>query len=259
MRELCHRCHSELPEPAAGSSRGDEDAILFCPRCAAPQILLPEHMRTEVSSAPTTGNAPPPRPAGFNARHATGPKSVDWRAALTAAAVVAAVSALLILGRLAVPAISILSLFWTLGGAVIALGLYSRYRPDARMDAGVGLRVGVASGLLMVAGMAIALAATGILLRFGTHRLAGFDAATDQIFAAFRKQWVQQMQDQNQPADIQQQLLTFMDSHEFRAGSVVFYMGFFGGIILLISACGGAFAGMLRASQSARPGLRRGE
>jgi len=260
MREHCHRCHGELPDRAAANPYDDEGALLFCPRCGAPQILLPDHMRVEaaeVRPANSTGAMPPPRPAAAAGTVAAG--QVDWRAALAAGALVAGVGAVLELIGLKSNAASFLSVLWTMGGAVIALGLYARHRPRAWMDARVGLRVGVATGLVLVAAMGIALAATGVVMRYGTHSLASFDSEVAANFELMRQQLVVRMQEQQQPAQVQQKILGFMGSQEVRAGLAVFYMGLLGGVVVLISAGGGAFAGMMRTSQSPRPGLRRGD
>jgi hypothetical protein len=257
MREYCHRCHGELPEPAAGSSRGDEETILFCPRCGAPQIRLPEHMRTdtpETHPATTTGALPPPRPAGVG----VGPGHIEWRAAMRSMASVAVVAAALLLIGFGVGIGSSLCILWTISSGVIALGFYGRIRPRATVDARIGLRVGVATGLLVIAALAITLASVGAVLRFGTHRMAGFDAEAAQLFETFRLQMIDRMRDQNSPQDVQRGILNFMSSPEFRAGAGLFVLGFYGSLILLISAGGGAFAGMLRASRSPRPGLHRG-
>jgi hypothetical protein len=253
MHELCHRCHGELPASTSGDS-----PLIFCPHCAAPQLLLPEFMRVEVAPvAPTTGAVPPPRPAGSYSTVRQG--QVDWHAALAATGVVAGVGALLMVTGMEFSAASLLSILWTMSGAVIALGLYAHSRPQASMDARIGLRVGTATGLLMIAAMSIALAGTGLVMRFGTHSLGGFDSELAQIFELNRQHFIQLMHEQNQPADIQTKMLSLMDSPEFHAGFAVAYVGVVGGIILALSAGGGAFAGMLRASRSPRPGLRRGD
>jgi hypothetical protein len=254
MRELCHRCHGELPASITGDS-----PLVFCPHCAAPQLLLSESVRIELPvAAPTTGALPPPRPIGFQSLNPR-PGQVDWRAAIAATGLVAAIGAALLVGGLEFSAVSLLSVIWTMSGAVIALGLYSRSRPRAWMDARIGLRVGSAAGLLMIAAMSIALAGTGVIMRFGTHSLGSFDADIAQVFEVNRQHLVQMMQQQNQPADLQARLLGLMNSPEFHAGFAMTYIALLGGIILLLSAGGGAFAGMLRASHSPRPGLRRGD
>ncbi len=254
MHVHCHRCHATLPPAAPGSSRGDEDALLFCPRCGAPQILLPEHLRPDSPAdfaTGSTGTAPPPRPAS------TSP--VDWQAAIKAGAWVAAVGVLLALLGLRYSAASLLCTLWVISGAVVALGLYARSRPQSRLDAKLGLRIGVATGLLMGAAIGIGFAVVGLVMRFGTHSMQGFDAEMAQVFGLFRAQMVDRLTEQNQPPILQQSMLGFMDSQEFKAGAVLSYAGLLGCLIVLFSACGGAFAGMLRAAQSPRHGLRRGD
>jgi hypothetical protein len=253
MRERCHRCHGELPEAATG-----DGPLLFCPHCAAPQLLLPEALRIETPEATTTGALPPPRPAGSPAP-AVRPGQVDWRAALAASGVVAGVAAALLVVRIAFPATAPVSLLWTLGGSIVALRLYTRSRPQASMDARIGLRVGATAGLMMTAALAIALAAMGTLLRFGTHAMGSFDAEAAQTFEANRQLVMQMMQEQNQPADARMKLLALMNSSEYRAGVAIGSLGMMGGLILLFSAGGGAFTGMLRGSRSTRPGLHRGD
>src|SRR5579863_2620784 len=226
MRELCHRCHGELPPSIAGDRHDDESAILFCPCCGAPQIRLPDHMRAEtpaVAAPNTTGAVPPPRPAGF------GPGQIDWRAALPAAALVALIGIVLMVIGFEFAAASFLSTIWIMGAAVIVLGLYTRSRPQAWMDSRVGLRIGFTTGLTMIAAMGIALAATGVIMRFGTHSLGGFDAELAQSFDTMRAQMMLRMQEQEQPADLQQKVLGFMSSPEAHAGIAIFYLFVTGG------------------------------
>ena len=254
MPELCHRCHGELPSSPIGNRHDDEAAPLFCPRCGSPQILLPDHMRIETPAVPnTTGTLPPPRPAG----HAPG--QIDWRAALPANALVALVGVVLLAIGLKFSAASFLSTLWTMGAAVIALGLYARSRPQAWMDARTGLRIGFTTGIFMIAAMGIVLAGTGVVRRFGTHSLAGFDTQLAQFFETLRGQMVLRLQEQAQPPDVQQKILGFMGSPEARAGVAVFYVFLTGGFILMLSAGGGAFAGMMRGAQAQRLGRRRSE
>ena len=254
MHALCHRCHGELPSSPAGSRHDDDAAILFCPRCGAPQILLPEHMHVEVPiSTTTTGAVPPPRPAG------SGPGQVDWQAAIRAGSFVAFVAAVLLVVGLVFSPVSFLSTLWTMGAAVIALGLYTRSRPQAYMDARVGLRIGVATGAMVIAAMVMVLAGTGVVMRFGTHGLTGFDAEMAQTFEIVRARAAISLQEQGQPADVQQKILAFVGSPEARAGLAVFYLSLTGFFILLLSAGGGAFAGMMRGAQAQRLGQRSGD
>jgi hypothetical protein len=255
MRHLCHRCHAELPEAAAGASHGDQDALLFCPRCGAPQILLPEHMRSDPPPEPvrTTGTAPPPRLGSV-------PGQVEWQAALSVIALVALVGAVLAAFGARFDGAAFLATFWTLGAAGVVLGVYNRQRPQAWMDARVGLRVGLATGLLLAAAMGVATAAVGVTMRFGAHsNAAAKDAESARDLAAAEAQASGWMQMQTQPREIQEKFHGFIHSPEAMAGSALFRFGLLGGLIVLLSAGEGAFAGMLRGSRATRPGLRRGD
>ncbi len=161
-------------------------------------------------------------------------------------------------------AVSLLSTLWTIGGAVIALGLYARHRPRAWMDARVGLRLGVATGLLMIAAIAMALSVTGVVVRYGMHGMAQFDQASAQSRKDMQARVLAWLDQQNQDKDLQQKYVTIfnsprMNSPEMQAGSALFGSAVEGFFIVLLSAGGGAFAGRLRATQAPRPGLRRGD
>lgn len=263
MGEHCHRCHGELPARASGGERGApsrvEDTLLFCPHCSAPQILLPDHMRVERESVEdSTGALPPPRLPGEGA--GAGVKGqIEWRVALSSAGLVAVVGALLTLAGMKLEALSIVSTFWVMGASVLSLGLYTRRRPGAWVDGRVGLRIGLVTGLLLVAALGMGLALTGVIARFGVHRMGGLDALLAQQFEGVRAQMASRMQEQNQARDFQEKLLGFLGSPEVRGGLVLFYLGFVGGVIVLLSVGGGAFSGMLRGSRGRGAGLRQGD
>lgn len=257
MNELCHRCHGELPTLTPGDERGGagrlEDVLLFCPHCSAPQILLPEHMRVETESqkaAASTGTMPPPKLDG--SQEVVALESVDWRAAATSCAYVAVAGAVLTVAGLRFHAFSIMSTFWVMGAAVMALGLYTRKRPHAQMDGRVGMRIGAVTGLMLIAAMGLGLASAGVTARFAAHDMAGFDATLTQQLGIMRAQTIEKLKDQNSGAEMQARLLNFMDSAEVRAGLVVLYAGFVSCLIMLISMGGGAFSGMMRKGAAGR-------
>lgn len=211
MYAFCHRCHAELPGSANLPSRSGEDVALFCAQCGAPQLCLPDHMRLDPpgESAPgtlTTGSLPPPRLAAFP------PHRIDWHAALRSAAIVAAVSAALGVASLSFTFLSLAYFIWTIGGAIVALGLYARWRPHARMDAGVGLRIGSVTGLLMIAFLGVAFTLTGLVARFGTHSMAGFDAQLTQQMALLEQQMKLSVAQQHRPPDVEQKLGEFIST-----------------------------------------------
>jgi hypothetical protein len=261
MRELCHRCHGELPSSPAGSRHDDDAVVLFCPRCGAPQILLPEHMHIEapvVATPSTTGAIPPPRPGGV------GQSQIDWRVAIASGAIVAGVGAVLSVLGMKLLAFSFFSLMWTISCAVITLGLYARRRPIQRMDARVGMRIGLAAGVLMVSAIAMATATTGVVLRFGTHQMARFDRESAQRRKEIQVQFLAFLEKQTQDKDLIAQYSAALNSPqanspEMLAGSALAGGAVQGFFILLLSAGGGAFAGMMRASQAQRLDRRRGD
>ena len=256
MLDLCHRCHGELPLSAPGTQGNEsvEERALYCPHCGAPQLRLPDYMRQETPSASidsagadgedsapfSTSRTPPPRP-----------REVEWRAALTSGAIVSGIAAALVVLGLKVPFASFLSTIWVIGAAAIALGLYARKRPQASMDGRIGLRIGLATGVMMIAAIAVALAVTGLVVRFGLHHMSGFDANVSQQMTAMQQQLGDRMSDQQQPAAFRQHMLGFLGSPEVRGGLAIFYLATFGFIILLFAAGGGAFAGMMRHARRA--------
>ncbi len=255
MVRLCHRCHAELPGPSSarglgGSAASDDEHALFCPRCGAPQIQLPEYLRTELTpvggeaQASTTGKVPPPRP-----------QLVEWTTVLLCIAPVALVTAALSVAGLVAPAASFVNTLCILGGSGVVLGLYRSRRPLARIDGRVGLRIGVLTGLVMIAMMGIALAATGLTVRFAAHGMGPFDADMAHQFSTVQAQLTDKMQAQSQGRDAQMRVIEYMSSPEVRAGLTLFYLTLISGFILMITTAGGGFAGML---QTRRRGLPRG-
>jgi len=255
MRELCHRCHRELPAGAAADRHDDENAVHFCPFCAAPQLLLPEHMRVEppVVSGATTGTLPPPPPSGLN------PNQIDWRTAILAGALVAAVGAVLAVLAKKYEAMSLLSIIWTISCAVIVLGLYARNSPAQRLTARAGLRIGVVAGLLVIAANAMAIAATGVVLRFKTQQMAEFDKEYAERRQEVQPQVVAFLQQQGQDQAAVTKFIDTLNSPEMKAGSALLFGAFQSFVILLLSAGGGAFAGMMRAAQAQRLGRHRSD
>ena len=250
MQGVCHRCQAELPGAAGGLVQHSDDLVLFCPRCGAPQLLLQEHMRIdEPPGQATTGTLPPPRVGG------KGTRSIDWRRALLAGGAVAFVGAVLVLVGLNVNVVAFLAFCWLLGGAVISVLLYSRQKPRIRIDARVGLRIGFVTGVLMVGALGVGGAATGVVLRFGTHGLDAFDrqsAEQNRLGQAWAVHW---MEAHNEDKEVQEKYVSFvnsplMTSPEMKAGAQLAQLAFQGLLLLLVASGGGAFAGMLQRSHS---------
>ena len=251
MYATCHRCHADLPRPVAATgstySALSPEAMLFCPHCSAPQILLPEHMRplapargVQQAGNQTTGSAPPPHP-----------RFIEWPAALRSAAIVAGFGALLKVLALVAPPLALVATPWVAGCSILALGLYMRQRPGAFMDARTGLRIGAATGILMVAALGIAFAASGMVARFALHRMLGFDNELSRQLELMRAQMAVALTQQNQPADLTSAILGFVASPEVRGGLGLAYLGISGFIVMLLATAGGALSGMLRVRREA--------
>jgi hypothetical protein len=246
MYRICHRCHRDLPGNLAGHassafSASDDEHALFCPWCGAPQLQLQEHVRAELAadtSTRTTGAVPPPRP-----------QMVDWMLVLNCVAPVALVTAVLVVFGQVYGLASFLSTLCVLGGPGIVLGLYRTRRPVARIDGKIGLRVGLLTGLLMVTAMGIALAATGVVERFGLHNMASFDDDFTKQLAQSQQaslQMAQQLSGTSLDAEAQKKQMHYLASPEFRAANALGIL-FTGGAFLLVLTTGfGGFAGLLQ-------------
>ena len=231
MFEVCHRCQSELAEFPERLPRAER--LLFCPHCSAPQIRLPEHMRSEGDAAPIRGVAPPPRVAG---------PGIDWRAVLPTAAWVAGVGGLLSVLGLLNGFIDALSPLWVLASGSIVLTAYLRRRPNAWMNATAGWRVGVVTGLLLVGAKGAGLGAAGVVARFATHSMEAYDAQTARSLQAQQAMVASMFPAQS--ADQQFQAYQAMFARpEWQAGSALVGLGLMGGVVVVFAGLGGMFSG----------------
>jgi uncharacterized Tic20 family protein len=177
----------------------------------------------------STGVTPPPRP-----------QQVDWKTAIRCAVVVSLVAAVLSVASTRLPALSFLSWFWTVSGAVIALGLYQRRRPQAWMDAGVGARIGIVVGVILVMSIAIAMAGAGLVARFNLHAMGNFDA---ELHTQIEKAATMNPQ----PAEV----MRYVYSPEFKAGAMLAGFAMMAGFVMVLSTIGGAVSGMVRTRREA--------
>lgn len=221
MQELCHRCNGELVS--------GEGASPFCPHCGAPQIYLSEAAEADSTSGEdSTGVLPPPPP-----------QEVEWKTAILCAILVALVAAVFSVVSTKVPAFSFVSWLWTVSSSVVALGIYQRRKPQARMDAGVGARIGVVVGLTLITSIGITMAIAGLVARFGLHNMGTFDAE-------LRSQIEKAASANPQPAE----MMRYIYSPEFRAGMMLAGFSILAGMVMLMSTVGGAVGGLLRTRRS---------
>jgi len=220
MHEFCHRCGGELISGDGGSP--------FCPHCGAPQIYLSEATETDSPVADSTGVLPPPHP-----------QEVEWKTAILCAILVALVGALLSVLSTKLPAFSFVSWLWTVSASVVALGLYQRRKPQARIDAMVGARIGIVVGLTLIVAIAVTMATAGLVARFGLHSMGAFDAE-------LRAQIDKAAAANPQPAEV----MRYIYSPEFRAGMMLAGFAMLAGFIMILSTLGGAVGGLLRTRRS---------
>lgn len=223
MQEHCHRCNGDLTP--------GNDITPFCPHCGAPQLYLPDYENAETTPTPSTEN-----PLTLH------PQLIEWRTAIRCAALVTAVAVLFSLAALGLPVIGLICVAWVLSASMTTLALYQRRRPVAGMDAGIGARIGLTTGLLLIAGLGFALAIGGLIARYGLHSMSQFDTETATRMAAARAT----LTAAHQPPE----MLHFFDLPEFRAGMMLTGIAIYAAIILFLSTLGGALGGFLRTRRS---------
>ncbi|MBB5058623.1 hypothetical protein HDF16_003337 [Granulicella aggregans] len=238
MRETCHRCGGDLPDfEAAGDMRSP-----FCPHCGAPQLLLSDYSEplstglesTDASGAPSTGTLPPPRP-----------NRIDWPMALRGAIFVSLVAAALSLLAAGLPNFTVIGSVWVVSASLTTLALYQRRRPLAAMNAGVGARIGLLVGIMLVSILAVTLSAGLCIARFKLGAMADFDAK----MALGMKAQVDQFA---ATGSIPAEKLAFFNSPQFRTGCMLFSFWVILFAVLLISVFGGAVGGLLRTRRISR-------
>jgi len=206
----------------------------FCPHCGAPQLTLAlenQSVQTggEVAVAASTGTAAPPRV-----------QQVEWKTAIRCAAAVGAVAAVLSVVALRVDVLSPLSFLWIMSGSLITLGFYQKRKPAAWMDVRIGARIGVVVGICMALELGAAMAGAGLVARFLLHSMGSFDTQMTAQIQLVEKT----MQQQSTP--VPAEFARFLNSPEFRAGSMLATFAFLSLGLLVLSTLGGAFAGLLR-------------
>jgi hypothetical protein len=230
MHETCHLCGGELAEGSGESP--------FCPHCGTPQLFLALENQSaatggEAGGAVSTGVPAPPRA-----------RDVEWKTAIRCATAVAGVGSVLMLVALPdwrmSPLFSSVNFLWIMSASLITLGFYQKRRPTAQMDVRVGARIGVLVGICLALELGAAMAGAGLVARYVLHSMGNFDAGMAAQIAVAQK--TMQQQATPSPASI----LRFVGSPEFRAWMMLGSFGLMSAGLLVVSALGGAFAGLLR-------------
>ncbi len=212
----------------------------FCPHCGTPQLFLAlENQSVETGGepavgadgTPSTGTLPPPRP-----------QQVEWKTAIRSAALVAGIGSVLSFAGFHADVLSLVSFLWIMSASVITLAIYQKRKPSAWIDVRVGARIGVVVGVCLAVGLGIVAAGSGLVARFGLHSMGGFDSQMAQM----QMQAVRTQMQQQPNAKLPAWWFGFANSPEFRAGAMLAVFGFVSACLLVMSAIGGAFAGMMR-------------
>ena len=232
MHEVCHRCQAELPERLPRA-----EALLFCPHCSAPQILLPDHMRVEGDSAPARGVAAPPV-AGSG-------QGIEWRAVLPTAAWVAAVGGLMSVLALKSGFVDAFSPLWVMASGSIVLGVYLRRKPNAWMNGMAGWRVGLVTGLLLVGAKGAGVSAAGVVARFATHSMAAYDAQSARDAQSGQELALGMMPARKDDKAFMETYRGMLGSPEVRAGSALGVAGLQACFVVLFAGLSGLFSGAI--------------
>lgn len=154
------------------------------------------------------------------------------------------------MAALRLPSVKPLSSLWTLCASLIALALYRKRRPQARLDGSIGARIGLVVGLIMVTSIAASMAIAGVVARYGLHNLATFDAEV----ALDMHQQLERAQASN---PLPKEVLSFMNTQEFRAGIALFSTAMVSALLMLLSTIGGALSGILSRKETYPPATPR--
>ena len=168
-QNICHRCSGVFPEES-----------LYCPHCGAPQLVLSEadaeRFAAERAVTPGAPTGPLPRIPG-TAR-------IRWRPLLRVVAILALAAAIMLGAGGMLPGLGLLGLFIVFSSPLFTINFYQRLVPGAPMSATIGVRIGLALGVLMSFVLAAVDAIREVIYRYVLHHGATMDQA---ITAALQK------------------------------------------------------------------------
>ncbi|SEC05546.1 zinc ribbon domain-containing protein [Terriglobus roseus] len=230
MEQSCPRCGASLPVV-------DDGPAAFCAHCGLPQLTVSEHaLREHSETLPHTGSGP----AAGRSVHST---SLDWPVAmriLGVATLAGVLPAAAIPSSVADGTVGGLSLLLVPMLSLAVAVAYHRIRPLREMSPATGMRLGGTLGLMMGSLITLLTGIVGFVLRYHFHS----HTMDDKIQGA-SDAMMKQITDTSPPPP---ELLGFLQSPEFHAGS--FIAGYGMTLLLLIlagSICGWIAGALLRA------------
>ena len=230
---ICPRCHVVL-------HREEEGSLVYCWNCGAPQVQLSEELRDQIDqqinaqqSAANPSVEPSLQPAAAG-------NAIIWRGAIQTAGLAGAVTAILTLISFALPPVSVLSFMWFISAPIIVLGAYSARFRQTRITTGFGARLGLLTGLAILAATTTLNTIALVLERFIFHSTAEVDTQIANVFTQLHTS----ITAQGGPAT--KAALDMIAIPEFRAGLLLTSISIGLAFYLAFSATAGAFAGYLR-------------
>ena len=228
IHRYCHRCRSLLHTE-------DQGTLFFCWSCGAPQVTLSEELLEQAEQQIQDASAGE-QPA--SAAPIADPSAVNWKAVIVIALMVAgAISAISIV----LPPFELLA--WLAPSVVLAI--YASRHRQTRITGGLGARIGLICGILTSLGMAVITTTQMLILRYGLHRMAEFEANVNSIMLEAKARAIEQSGQAS--AGFFDLILTVP---EFRAGFILMSLAAVVAMLLVLSTAGGAFAGFVRSRQT---------
>jgi hypothetical protein len=231
MEPICPRCGFAL-QPI------DDAPPPFCAQCGLPQLRVsPDAHAYPTTEAPTrTGEAELQASSG-----------IDWPAALRlvgVAALIGVVPPAVLPGALSSGALGGPTLLLTPMLTLGVVSLYHRSRPRRTINAAIGARMGGLLGLVMGCGVAFITGIAGFVMRYGYHS----HQVDDKIQEAMAQVITQFAAAGPIPPDV----MGFLQSPEFRAGSFLFSHLFYAVLLVFVGSVCGWIAGSMLKSRRER-------
>jgi hypothetical protein len=227
MEVTCARCHQAVQADSC-----------YCPACGLPQLVY--------SAEAVPGQAPPERWTEA-VRDAS---TIDWKAALRAALMLAVPAGLL---SSMVSPMGFLGLFWMAAAAAGAVTLYMRSQRPAWITLGAGARIGLVTGLLG-GWMAFGISGGALFVeRFVLHQPTQIDGLYKTLFLDTFQERAQQSIAGMAPSDAAQvqaqltQIQAWMLSPEGHAGIWAFGFAFNSAFLLFFAVVGGVLGARMLA------------
>jgi hypothetical protein len=227
MDESCPRCGALL-QPV------DHSPPVFCSQCGLPQLRVSEDAVAQPVAPGEDGLGAQESSRGHR-------PEVAWPRALriiALAALIGVVPPMLLPGALTTGEVSNLSLMLTPLLSMVTVSIYYRGRPRRTVNASVGSRMGAVLGLMMGALVAFATGVAGFVLRYG-YRSTVMDQRIDEVLTQLPAQL-------KNAGPMPPELMNFLQSPEFRAGS--FIMGHVLTLLVMVAVsavCGWIAGGLL--------------